>query len=320
MRVGAIDCGTNSIRLLIAEASPTPQGGWALRDLHREMRTVRLGKGVDATGWLAKESLERTFSAARDYAQLLTDYGVSDLRFAATSATRDAGNRHIFVDGIQQILGIEPEVISGQEEANLSFEGALSSVGNSQEMTLVVDLGGGSTEFVLGNQEGVAAARSVDIGCVRLSERHISSDPPNVSQVSRLLADTDRALAEASTQVDFSQTSRLVGVAGSVTTVAAHVLGLSSYDPEAIDRSQMNLVQAQAAAVDMVAMTSAQRAQLPYMHPGRVDLIPAGSLIWARIMERIAEATEGRVSSALVSEKDILDGLALSVAARADQK
>ena len=156
MRVGAIDCGTNSIRLLIAEAEATEEG-FVLTDLERRMKIVRLGKGVDATGWLAKESLERTLAAAREYADLLREYGVEHVRFAATSATRDAGNRQIFIDGIREILGVEPEVITGREEAELSFAGAVSSVGNTEEMTLVIDLGGGSTEFVLGNKDGLVA-------------------------------------------------------------------------------------------------------------------------------------------------------------------
>lgn len=316
MRVGAIDCGTNSIRLLIAEAC-TGENGIQLKELERHMKIVRLGKGVDATGWLAKESLERTFAATREYAALLKEYGVEHVRFAATSATRDAGNRDIFTRGIQDIVGIEPEVITGLEEAELSFAGALSSVGNTGEMTLVIDLGGGSTEFVLGNQKGVVAARSVDIGCVRLTERHISSDPPNVSQVARVIADTDKAIATAMGTVDLSATQRIVGVAGTVTTVAAHALGLDSYDPAQIDRADIRIKDISKAAADMVAMTSAQRSALGYMHDGRVDVIPAGSVIWARIVERVSAMTGGAVTSALASEKDILDGLALSVATRA---
>lgn len=316
MRVGAIDCGTNSIRLLIADVQAAETGP-ALIDRERRMKIVRLGKGVDATGWLAKESLERTFAATRDYAQLLDEYGVADVRFAATSATRDAGNRQIFIDGIRNILGVEPEVITGREEAELSFAGAVSSVGNTDEMTLVIDLGGGSTEFVLGNKDGVAAARSVDIGCVRMTERHISSDPANVTQVSRVIADTDRAIATALGSVDLAAARRVVGVAGTVTTVAAHALGLNSYDPEKIDRSEISIKDISHAAADMVSMTGNQRAALPYMHEGRVDIIPAGSVVWARICERISALTGGAVTTAIASEKDILDGLALSVAERA---
>lgn len=317
MRVGAIDCGTNSIRLLIADVEITETGP-VLHELERRMKIVRLGKGVDATGWLAKESLDRTFAATREYADLLRDYGVTDVRFAATSATRDAGNRKIFTDGIRQILGVEPEVITGREEAELSFAGAVSSVGNTEAMTLVVDLGGGSTEFVLGNKDGVAAAKSVDIGCVRMTERHISSDPANVTQISRVIADTDKAIATALSTVDLSKAERIVGVAGTVTTVVAHALGLDAYDPDRIDRSEISIKAVSNTAADMVAMTSAQRASLPYMHEGRVDVIPAGSVVWARICERVSALTGGAITTVIASEKDILDGLALSVATRAN--
>ncbi|WP_421084421.1 exopolyphosphatase [Rothia nasimurium] len=317
MRVGAIDCGTNSIRLLIADVEMTETGP-VLHELERRMKIVRLGKGVDATGWLAKESLDRTFAATSEYANLLQAYGVTDVRFAATSATRDAGNRKIFMDGIREILGVEPEVITGREEAELSFAGAVSSVGNTEALTLVVDLGGGSTEFVLGNKDGVVAAKSVDIGCVRMTERHISSDPANVTQISRVIADTDKAIATALSTVDLSKAERIVGVAGTVTTVVAHTLGLDSYDPARIDRAEIPIKAISKTAADMVAMTSAQRAELPYMHEGRVDVIPAGSVVWARICERISAITGGAITTAVASEKDILDGLALSVAARAD--
>lgn len=314
MRVGAIDCGTNSIRLLIADMEEGADGTIHLSEVVRRMKIVRLGKGVDATGWLAKESLERTFEAAREYAGLLKEHGAQKVRFVATSATRDAGNRHIFMNGIQEILGVEPEIISGTEEAALSFAGALSSVGNTEQMTLVIDLGGGSTEFVLGNKVGVAASQSVNIGCVRMTERHVSSNPPSVDQIARVIADTDRAIGGASAEVDFSVAERLVGVAGTVTTVTAHALGLDSYDPQAIDRTELSIKDISKAAADLVAMTTEERAELDFMHEGRVDVIGAGSIVWARIIERISKMTEGRVSTAIASEKDILDGIALSLA------
>lgn len=314
MRVGAIDCGTNSIRLLIADMEEGADGAIHLSEVVRRMKIVRLGKGVDATGWLAKESLERTFEAAREYAGLLKEHGAQKVRFVATSATRDAGNRHIFTNGIQEILGVEPEIISGTEEAALSFAGALSSVGNTEQMTLVIDLGGGSTEFVLGNQGGVVASQSVNIGCVRMTERHVSSNPPSVDQIARVIADTDRAIGGASAEVDFSVAERLVGVAGTVTTVTAHALGLDSYDPQAIDRTELSIKDISKAAADLVAMTTEERAELGFMHEGRVDVIGAGSIVWARIIERISKMTEGRVSTAIASEKDILDGIALSLA------
>lgn len=314
MRVGAIDCGTNSIRLLIADMEEGADGAVHLSEVVRRMKIVRLGKGVDATGWLAKESLERTFEAAREYAGLLKEHGAQKVRFVATSATRDAGNRHIFTNGIQDILGVEPEIISGTEEAALSFAGALSSVGNTEQMTLVIDLGGGSTEFVLGNKDGVVASQSVNIGCVRMTERHVSSNPPSVDQIARVIADTDRAIGGASAEVDFSVAERLVGVAGTVTTVTAHALGLDSYDPQAIDRTELSIKDISKAAADLVVMTTEERAELGFMHEGRVDVIGAGSIVWARIIERISKMTEGRVSTAIASEKDILDGIALSLA------
>lgn len=218
-RVAAIDCGTNSIRLLIADVSdglPDAQG--PLTDVVREMRVVRLGQGVDATGELAPEALERTFAATRDYARLIQEHGAERVRFAATSATRDASNRQVFVDGIRDLLGVRPEVISGDEEAALSFAGGASSVlpaTGGEDAILVVDLGGGSTEFVLGDSSGVIAARSVDIGCVRLTERHLRSDPPTAAQITAAEADVDAALDLAAQAVPLDRATAVVGgVAG----------------------------------------------------------------------------------------------------------
>src|SRR5690606_20423209 len=195
MRVGAIDCGTNSIRLLIADTREE-EGATVLDDVAREMRVVRLGQGVDATGWLAEAALERTFAATDEYARLLSEHGVEHLRFVATSATRDAGNRDVFLAGIRERLGVTPEVISGDEEAELSFRGASAAVGGTdpEDRVLVIDLGGGSTEFVLGNARGVLAERSMDIGCVRLTERHLGSNPPTPAQQEAVLRDVDHAV------------------------------------------------------------------------------------------------------------------------------
>ena len=212
MRIGAIDCGTNSIRLLIADAVvETDENGketTRLKDVVRQMRIVRLGQGVDATGWLAQEALDRTFEAAREYAQLLKEHGADRVRFVATSATRDAGNRKVFMEGIQQILGIEPEVISGTEEASLSFAGAMRAVGAGDKNTLVFDLGGGSTEFVLGGGRGaeakVISSRSVNVGCVRLTERHMVSAPVTDEQVRRVEADTDAAIETVEGLTEFT--------------------------------------------------------------------------------------------------------------------
>jgi exopolyphosphatase/guanosine-5'-triphosphate,3'-diphosphate pyrophosphatase len=312
-RVAAIDCGTNSIRLLIADID-RGNGPTKLTDLVREMRVVRLGQGVDATGELAPEALERTFAAAADYAETIREYRAEKVRFVATSATRDARNRKVFVDGIRGLLGVEPEVISGDEEAALSFAGASSVLPISDaDRVLVVDLGGGSTEFVLGDQNGVIAAKSVDIGCVRLTERHLTSDPPTVEQIAAAEADVDAAIAEAGLDVPLERSTAVVGVAGSVTTITAHALKLPEYLPAAIHGAELSVGAIEEAASSLLAMTRAQRAALPYMHPGRVDVIGAGALVWRRILTRMRELTAGEVITATASEHDILDGIALSV-------
>ena len=311
-RVAAVDCGTNSIRLLIADAARR-NDTFSLNDVVREMRVVRLGQGVDATGELAQEALDRTFAAAADYASIIKDHGASQVRFVATSATRDAANRQVFVDGIRELLGVEPEVISGDEEAALSFAGASSVLpSRGQEPVLVVDLGGGSTEFVLGNASGVIAAKSVDIGCVRMTERHLLSDPPTAEEIAAAEADVDAAISHAALTVPLERTAAVVGVAGSITTITAHALRLPAYSPAAIHGTELSITVIREAASDLLRMTRAERAGLPYMHPGRVDVIGAGALVWRRVLERMAEVTDGRISTAVSSEHDILDGIALS--------
>lgn len=311
-RVAAVDCGTNSIRLLIADAA-RQDGTFSLNDVVREMRVVRLGQGVDATGELAQEALDRTFAAAADYASMIRDHGASQVRFVATSATRDAANRQVFVDGIRELLGVEPEIISGDEEAALSFAGASSVLpSRGQDPVLVVDLGGGSTEFVLGDASGVIAAKSVDIGCVRMTERHLLSDPPTAEEIAAAEADVDAAISQAALTVPLERTAAVVGVAGSITTITAHALRLPEYSPGAIHGSELSIEVIREAASDLLRMTRAERAALPYMHPGRVDVIGAGALVWRRVLERLAEVTEGGISTAVSSEHDILDGIALS--------
>ncbi len=326
MRVGAIDCGTNSIRLLIADVVPDPAAtagtagpasGGKLIDVVRLMGVVRLGQGVDATGRLADEALERTFAAVEEYGALIQEHGVERLRFVATSATRDAENRQTFVDGIRQRLGVDPEVITGDEEASLSFAGAASVLDpDSPEPVLVVDVGGGSTEFVLGNSDGVTAARSVNVGCVRLTERHLHSAPPTSAETAAAIADADAAIDSVLDTVPLGSVATVVGVAGSVTTVTAHALKLDSYRREAIHAAELPVAEIAAAAADLLAFPRAQRAELPYMHPGRVDVIGSGALIWRRITERVAELTGGRAGTAIASEHDILDGIALSIRSR----
>jgi exopolyphosphatase/guanosine-5'-triphosphate,3'-diphosphate pyrophosphatase len=325
-RVAAVDCGTNSIRLLIADvdtdglnpdglnATGAAHGTPRLTDVVREMRVVRLGQGVDATGEFAEEALERTFAATREYAELIRQHGAGKIRFVATSATRDAGNRQVFIDGIRELLGVEPEVISGDEEAALSFAGASSVLpSRGADPVLVVDLGGGSTEFVLGNSDGVLAAKSVDIGCVRMTERHLRSDPPTAEQIAAAEADIDAAIDDAARTVPLERSTAVVGVAGSVTTITAHALDLPEYSPAAIHGTELSLETVRRACTELLEMTRADRAALPYMHPGRVDVIGAGGLVWRRVLERLAEATEGRIATAVSSEHDILDGIALSI-------
>lgn len=308
-RVAAIDCGTNSIRLLIADMS---RSKGTLVDVERRMEIVRLGQGVDQTGEIAPEALERTLAAAQRYAQLCHQHEVHAIRFVATSATRDARNRKIFVQGIRDALGVEPEVIPGSEEAELSFTGATAGLpGGHDKPFLVVDLGGGSTEFVLGDQH-VENAISVNIGCVRMTERHLRSDPPTSSEVAAATSDIDAALAQVAEKVPLESARTLVGVAGSITTVTAHALGLSSYDPEAIHGAELSLDQVHRACTELLEMPRARRAELPYMHPGRVDVIGAGALVWRRIAERM-EAT-GVIGKAVTSERDILDGMAWTLA------
>ena len=312
-RVAAIDCGTNSIRLLIADIDRS-NGTAKLTDVVREMRVVRLGEGVDATGELAPAALERTFAATADYARLIREHGAAKVRFVATSASRDARNRQVFVDGIRDLLGVEPEVITGDEEAALSFAGASSVLPILDgDQVLVVDLGGGSTEFVLGTADGVTAARSVDVGCVRLTERHLRQDPPTAEQIAAAEADVDAAITSAGLDVPLERATAVVGVAGSITTITAHAMRLPEYSPDSIHGTELSIDDIRLAATDLLEMPRAERAALPYMHPGRVDVIGAGGLVWRRILERLAGLSGGRIVTATASEHDILDGIALSI-------
>ena len=300
-RVAAIDCGTNSIRLLVADVD-----GNRKVEVHREMRVVRLGEGVDRTGSLSAAALERTRVALVDYAARCAELGVEGTRMVATSATRDATNRSAFVEIVSSTLGVEPEVVTGDEEAALSFAGATAGLDPADGPFLVMDIGGGSTEIVLGTAE-VEAASSVDIGCVRLTERHLHDDPPTAEQVTAARVDVDEALSRALAVVPAGQARTAIGLAGSVTTVAALALGLASYQPERIHRSRVSAEQVQAVTERLLAMTRAERAALPVMHPGRVDVIGGGALILQRCVGRLG------LVEVVVSESDILDGIAMSV-------
>ncbi|MFE4552111.1 exopolyphosphatase [Streptomyces sp. NPDC056785] len=311
-RVAAIDCGTNSIRLLVADANPATG---ELVDLDRRMTIVRLGQGVDRTGRLAPEALERTFAACRDYAAVIKEHGAERLRFVATSASRDAENRDEFVRGVLDILGVEPEVITGDQEAEFSFTGATKELTGRDDLAkpyLVVDIGGGSTEFVVGDDH-VRAARSVDIGCVRLTERHLVhagevSDPPAPAEADAVRADIAAALDLAARTVPLDEARTLVGLAGSVTTVASIALDLAAYDSEAIHHSRIPREKVREITERLLRSTHAERAAIPSMHPGRVDVIAAGALVLLAIMDRTGAA------EVVVSEHDILDGIAWSIA------
>jgi exopolyphosphatase/guanosine-5'-triphosphate,3'-diphosphate pyrophosphatase len=308
-RVAAIDCGTNSIRLLIADLEP------GLTDLVREMRIVRLGEGVDRTGRLSAAALDRTMTALREYAGLIAEAKPEAVRMVATSATRDAANSAEFTERVRDVLGVPPEVISGAEEARLSFDGAtrelagtpLAEQGQCPSPYLVTDIGGGSTEFVLGGDSKISGAISVNIGCVRLTERHLHGDPPLAAEVLAVTGDIDEALGQAAAAVDVRQASTLVGLAGSVTTVAAIALGLDRYLPERIHHARVPAGQVHEITARLLGLTRAERAEIPGMHPGRIDVIAAGALILDRIMARFGFA------EVLVSEHDILDGIAWSL-------
>ena len=306
VRVAAVDCGTNSVRLLVADVDPA---AGRLSDVDRRLEIVRLGQGVDATGRLAAVPLARTFRVLRSYRQIIEAASATAVRMVATSATRDAANADEFVAGVHGILGIEPEVLSGEDEALLSFTGATAELTGEAAPYLVTDIGGGSTEFVLGDPGAVTAAVSVNIGCVRMTERHLRHDPPGDDEIVAARADIDAALDVVAGKIPVSGARTLVGLAGSVTTVAALVLGLESYQPELLHHSRVSAEEARRVAASLLAQTRAERARLPVMHPGRVDVIGGGALVLTRIMDRFG------FGEVLVSEHDILDGLAWSLAA-----
>ena len=298
--VAAVDCGTNTIRLLIGNLPEVAV---------REMKVVRLGQGLDRTGRISDDALERTFAAIDEYAALIAEHGVprEQVRFCATSASRDASNADVFVAGVRERLGVEPEVVTGAEEAALSFDGAVRHLRTPPaEPVLVVDIGGGSTELILGSREP-EVSDSMDIGSVRLHERHLHSDPPTADEIAACVADIDAHLDAC--PVDPARAATVVGVAGTITTVAATVLDLPSYDSEAIDQAVLAADDVHAAVDRLVGLTHDQRRALPYMHPGRADVIDAGALILSRVLRRAG------AGALVASESDILDGIAWSVVA-----
>ena len=331
IRVAAIDCGTNSLRLLVADVDPV---AGRLTDVDRRMEIVRLGQGVDATGRLAPAALDRTLRALAGYAGIIADRSATAVRMVATSATRDAANSADFVRGVTAVLGVAPEVLTGDEEARLSFTGATAEfaaaaagtgggvagtgvgvagggpLGGPRPPYLVVDIGGGSTEFVLGGDPagGPVSALSVDIGCVRLTERYLHSDPPAAAEIAAAVNDIGAALDRVAGALPVRAARTLVGLAGSVTTVAALALGLPHYDAAQIHHARISARQVAEQARGLLGQTREQRASLPVMHPGRVDVIGGGAMILDVVMRRFGFA------EVLVSEHDILDGIAWSLA------
>ena len=295
--IAAVDCGTNTIKLLIGDPPDVAV---------RETRMVRLGQGVDRTGRISDEALARAFAAVDEYAALVRAHDVSRIRFCATSATRDADNGGVFAAGVRDRLGVSPEVLTGDEEAALAFDGAVRHLQTPPASpVLVLDIGGGSTELVLGGATP-DAAHSMDVGSVRLHERHLHDDPPTPAQVRACVEDIDTTLDES--PVDPASAATVVGVAGTILSVVAGVLDLPAYDRDVLDQSVVAVSEVHAFVDRLVAMPLEERLALPWMHPGRADVIDAGALILSRVLRRT------RVESMVASEADILDGIAWSIA------
>ena len=300
-QVAVIDCGTNSIRLLIAEIS-----GSNFKEVIRTMEIVRLGQGVDENKAFHPDAIARTLTAVKSFKEIINKNKVDKIRFCATSATRDAMNRNLFIDGVRDILNVQVEVIPGEEEAALSFTGATYQLEQGSGPFLVVDIGGGSTEFVYGDKK-VISAKSVNIGCVRMSERHLLSQPPAMDQIARAIVDIDIAITQAAVSVPINSAKSLIAVAGTATTVAAAALNLSKYDRDLIHLSKISAGKVHKVAQMFQSMNKSEISALPYMHEGRVDVITAGSLVLSRVM-----AATGAVEF-VASESDILDGMAFSL-------
>jgi len=304
-RVAAIDCGTNSIRLLVADPPALPGG--PLVEVERTMEIVRLGQGVDRTGRLAPDAIERTRRALASYADRIAVLGADRVRMVATSASRDAKNADEFREMVTKTLGVPPEVVTGDEEARLSFTGSVRGLPtDTRPPYLVVDIGGGSTEFVLGTST-VDSAISVDIGCVRMTERHLRDDPPTADQIRAAEEDVSEAVERALGVVSGREAGTLIGLAGSVTTVTGIALGLDRYDPVKIQHARVGYADVARVTADLLARSRAERLGYPVMHPGRADVIGAGALVLRIIMERAG------AESVVASESDILDGIAWSL-------
>ena len=300
-QVAVIDCGTNSIRLLIAETS-----GSTIKEVIRTMEIVRLGQGVDENKAFHPDAINRTLLAVKSFKEIIDRNNVDKIRFCATSATRDASNRNLFIDGVRDILNVQVEVIPGEEEAALSFTGATYQLDQGSGPFLVVDIGGGSTEFVYGDKK-VISAKSVNIGCVRMSERHLTNQPPTMDQIASAIVDIDIAITQAAVSVPINSAKSLIAVAGTATTVAAAALDLSKYDRDLIHLAKISADKVHKVAQMFQSMNKSEISALPYMHEGRVDVITAGSLVLSRVMAATG-ATEF-----VASETDILDGMAFSL-------
>lgn len=315
-RVAAIDCGTNSIRLLVADVTTGADGTLALRDLHREQRVVRLGKGVDATGVLDPEALERTRVALADYTVALRRKGVERVRMVATSATRDARNRDDFFGMVRDTLGVDAEVISGDEEARLSFVGAVGDLDADDGPFAVVDTGGGSTELVVGDLvDGAAtvrAAHSADIGSVRITERCLAGDPPTVDEIAAARSLAASVLADAFAAVPLDGVRTWVGVAGTITTLSAYQQRLTAYDSDAVHLSRISVDDLTRVADELLGMSREERGTHGAIHPGRIDVIGGGALIVDVLGRELRE--RAGITELVVSEHDILDGIARSIA------
>jgi exopolyphosphatase / guanosine-5'-triphosphate,3'-diphosphate pyrophosphatase len=315
-RVAAIDCGTNSLRLLVADVSTGFDGVPALRDVHRETRIVRLGQGVDATGELAPEALERTRMALAEYAVVLRRKGTERVRMVATSATRDARNREDFFGMVRATLGVDAEVISGDEEAQLAFVGAVGELDPDDGSFVVADIGGGSTELVVGtitdSAATVQAARSVDIGSVRITERCLRGDPPTPGEVAEARELATRILDEAFAAVPVDGVRTWVGVAGTITTLSAVSQGLAEYDPDAVHLSRLPRAELHRVAEELLGMSREERGRNRAIHPGRIDVIGGGALIVDVLATELHE--RAGIGELVVSEHDILDGIARSIA------
>lgn len=318
MRVAGIDCGTNTIRLLVADV---PGGkGEPLADCVRTMEVVRLGQGVDRRGSFDEAALARTLEKVREYGQICRDLKVESLRFAATSATRDAANRQVFIDAVVTELGVAPQVLTGEQEASTSFAGAISAMNagglkRAQSPMLAIDLGGGSTELVLGEEDGtILASYSMNVGSVRMRERHLHSDPPSAEEIAAARADIQAHLDKAEECVPIARARAVIGLAGTVTTIAAKALGLDSYQPQAIHGLELSIEQVDQMCEWFMNSTVSEHAELGFMAKGRADVIGAGALVWQEVVHRIVQRTREaghELKSVVTSEHDILDGLAL---------